>query len=100
MRVIRGKKAMVTGAASGIGRAIALALAGEGADLFLVDIRGDGLAAVADEARARGVEVITTVCDLADPVQIGAAVDQLRKAWNRLNILINNAGITYYGQTH
>jgi len=100
MHIIRGKKAMVTGAASGIGRAIALALATEGADLFLVDIKRDDLAAVAEEARGRGVEVITAVCDLADPLQISAAVNQLRKAWNRLNILINNAGITYYGQTH
>ena len=100
MRVIRGKKALVTGAASGIGRAIALALAAEGADLFLLDIKRDELEAVAREARGRGVEVITAVHDLAEPDQIGAAVESLRKTWNQLNILVNNAGITYYGQTH
>jgi 3-oxoacyl-[acyl-carrier protein] reductase len=100
MRVIRGKKAMVTGAASGIGRAIALELAKEGADLFLVDIKADALAAVAQEARGRGVNVMTAVSDLADPSQISSTIEQLRKTWKRLNILVNNAGTTYYGQTH
>ncbi len=100
MRIIRGKKAMVTGAASGIGRAIALELAKEGADLLLVDIKTDALASVAQEARDRGVNVMTIVCDLADPAQISATVEQLRHTWQRLNILVNNAGTTYYGQTH
>jgi 3-oxoacyl-[acyl-carrier protein] reductase len=100
MRIIRGKKALVTGAASGIGRAIALALANEGADLFLVDIKRDDLAAVAQKARGSGVEVITAICDLTDAAQISAAVGQLRNDWGTLNILVNNAGITYYGQTH
>ena len=100
MRIIRGKKAMVTGAASGIGRAIALELAKEGADLFLVDIKADALAVVAHEARGLGVNAMTAVADLADPSQISGTVEQLRNAWKRLNILVNNAGTTYYGQTH
>lgn len=100
MRIIRGKKAMVTGAASGIGRAIALELAKEGADLFLVDIQADALATVAQEARTLGVKVMTAVCDLTDPLQISSAVEQLRNTWKGLNILVNNAGTTYYGQTH
>ena len=100
MRIIRGKKAMVTGAASGIGRAIALELAKEGADLFLVDIKADALADVAHEARGLGVKVMTAVADLADPSQISGTVEQLRNTWKRLNILVNNAGTTYYGQTH
>jgi 3-oxoacyl-[acyl-carrier protein] reductase len=100
MRIIRGKNAIVTGAASGIGRAIALELASEGADLFLVDIKADALAAVAEEARDHGVNVTTAIADLADPSQFGGMVEQLRNTWKRLNILVNNAGITYYGQTH
>ncbi len=100
MRIIRGKKAMVTGAASGIGRAIALELAKEGADLFLVDIKTDALADVAHEARGLGVKVTTAVADLADPSQVSGTVEQLRNTWKRLNILVNNAGTTYYGQTH
>ena len=54
MRVIRGRKALVTGAAAGIGRAIALALAREGADLFLIDIDGEKLEAVAAVVDAAG----------------------------------------------
>jgi 3-oxoacyl-[acyl-carrier protein] reductase len=100
MRIIRGKKAMVTGAASGIGRAIALGLAKEGTDLFLIDIQADALATVAQEARTLGVNVVTAACDLADPSQISSAVEQLRNTWKGLNVLVNNAGTTYYGQTH
>jgi 3-oxoacyl-[acyl-carrier protein] reductase len=97
MKTIRGRKALVTGAAAGIGRTIALALAREGADLFLIDIDMEGLKAVADEARASGVEVITRECDLAEPIQITAAAKALTTEWGALNILINNAGLTYYG---
>ena len=100
MRIIRGKKALVTGAASGIGRAIALALAGEGADVFLVDISADALADVAREAGNHGVKVVTAICDLSDPAQIEELGSNLRRRWNGLNILVNNAGITYYGHTH
>ena len=100
MKTIRGGKALITGAAAGIGRAIALALAREGADLFLIDIDIEKLHAVAEEARALGVEVITRECDLAEPVQITAAVKAVTAEWGALNILINNAGLTYYGPAH
>jgi 3-oxoacyl-[acyl-carrier protein] reductase len=98
MKIIRGRKALVTGAASGIGRAIALALAREGADLFLIDIDGERLEAVACEARQRGVAAIADICDLADESEISGAVERVI-AWGGLNILINNAGLTFYGPT-
>jgi 3-oxoacyl-[acyl-carrier protein] reductase len=100
MRTIRGRKALVTGAADGIGRAIALELARAGADLFLIDINAEGLAAVADEARGHGVEAIAVVCDLAESAEVSAAVARLRAAWNGLDILVNNAGLAYYGPMH
>jgi 3-oxoacyl-[acyl-carrier protein] reductase len=100
MKIIRGKKALITGAASGIGRAIAIALAEEGADLYLVDIDAAGLELTARELAGRGVEVVTAVCDLREPAQISAAVRALRSRWNRLDILINNAGVIFYGPTH
>jgi len=100
METIRDKKALVTGAASGIGRAVALALAREGADLYLIDINNDKLAATADEARQLGASVETRLCDLSDPKQITIAVNSLISTWGRLDILVNNAGTAHYGPTH
>jgi short-subunit dehydrogenase len=99
MREIRGKTVLITGAASGIGRAIALRLADEGATLFLVDIDEKGLADVAAESRTRGVEVITRRCNVAEPREISATVAEALSRWNGVDILVNNAGITYYGKT-
>jgi short-subunit dehydrogenase len=100
MQVIRGKKALVTGAASGIGRALALALAKEGVDLYLVDRDEGKLAATAGEAQGFGVTVKTRVCDLAQSSQITACVQSALSGWGAPNILINNAGVAYYGATH
>jgi short-subunit dehydrogenase len=99
MRTIRGKKALVTGAASGIGRAIALALARQGADLYLLDVHEANLSAVADEARQYGVTVIAALCDVACPDQVSAQVGEVVKEWDKLDILVNNAGVGYYGPT-
>jgi NAD(P)-dependent dehydrogenase (short-subunit alcohol dehydrogenase family) len=99
MKTIRGKKALVTGAASGIGRAIALALAREGAALYLLDIDADQLAAAAAEARGYGVPVVEAPCDLARPEQITVAVQALLEHWGGLDILVNNAGVSYHGKT-
>ena len=100
MRSFSGKKTLVTGAASGIGRAIALALAREGASLWMLDINEAGLASAAREAKSHGVEVVTSLCDLADPAQITATVDKLRASWGGLNILVNNAGVVFRGPMH
>jgi 3-oxoacyl-[acyl-carrier protein] reductase len=100
MRTIRGRKAVVTGAASGIGRAITLALAAEGADLFLIDRDADALMAVAREAENHDVEVITAICDLAVSAEITKAIGHLRAAWDGVNILVNSAGVACYGQYH
>jgi 3-oxoacyl-[acyl-carrier protein] reductase len=99
MDVIRGKKALVTGAASGIGRAIALALAREGADLFLLDIDAERLAATTREAAALGIAVRGEVCDLTQPAAIEQALAVLSAMWERVDILVNNAGVAYYGPT-
>jgi NAD(P)-dependent dehydrogenase (short-subunit alcohol dehydrogenase family) len=100
MRIIRGRKALVTGAASGIGRSVALALAREGADLFLIDIDSVNLEQTAREAAGLGRETITAVCDLSQPAQIEWTLEGLLHRWGRLNILVNNAGVLHYGPTH
>ena len=97
MKTIRGKKALVTGAASGIGRAIALALAREGADLFLVDIDALNLEAVAREVNNSRSRVIVAVCDLSRSDQITATVKACEAAFHGLDILVNCAGVVRHG---
>src|SRR5687767_13532111 len=99
MKDFLGKKALVTGAGSGIGRAIALALARKGVRLFLLDIDAARLDGVRAEIEALGGESRTLVCDLGQPVQISAAVQTILATWEYLDILINNAGVVYYGPT-
>jgi 3-oxoacyl-[acyl-carrier protein] reductase len=100
MKTIRGKKAVVTGAGSGIGRALALALAQNGAALFLIDVNPVTLDATASDARSHGTEVSTYTCDLAEPAEIDCALKALTLDWRAVDILINCAGIAYYGPTH
>ena len=100
MKTIRGKCALITGAAAGIGRGIALALAREGADLYLLDIDEAGLAAVAVEVTALGVLVHTDRCDLSQPSEITRATSAMLGRGFTPDILVNNAGLAYYGPTH
>ncbi len=99
MKKLRGKKALITGAASGIGREIALALAREGVDLFLLDLDETGLANVVQLAQDLGVEAIGKQCNLADASQTTECLNELLSHWGTLDILVNNAGISCYGPT-
>jgi len=100
MRIIRGRKAVITGAASGIGKAIALALAAAGADLFLIDRDADGMERVAREAAGHGIEVVIAVCDLTIPEDITATISRVLATWDRVHILVNCAGVLCYGEFH
>jgi short-subunit dehydrogenase len=100
VRILRGKRALVTGAARGIGRAIALALAREGAQLFLVDIDGRGVEACAREAEALGSKVRFEIRDLSIPAEISACTTTCVAALNGLDILVNSAGVLRYGLHH
>ena len=94
---LRGRVAVVTGAAGGIGRGIALALAGRGCDLALVDIDGAGLAATAAQAETAGVRTSRDVVDVADRAAVAALPAALRAAHGRVDLLVNNAGVALGG---
>lgn len=90
---INGKVVLVTGAARGIGRGIALRLAKDGADIALVDMRADKLEDVAKEVRELGRKVSVFAADVTDRAQVFAAVDHAEKELNGFDVMINNAGI-------
>ncbi|MCA8990391.1 MAG: SDR family oxidoreductase [Planctomycetaceae bacterium] len=100
MRTFQGRKALVTGAASGIGRAIALRLAREGMQLLLVDIDGRALAEVCNEALGMTEICLPHVCDLSNREAVHALADRVLNEWNGVDLLVNNAGIVFYGPTH
>ncbi|MEZ5183361.1 MAG: SDR family NAD(P)-dependent oxidoreductase [Acidimicrobiales bacterium] len=93
MKSFSNKVAAITGASSGIGRALAIDLAGRGADLALADIDEAGLAETADRARARGVEVTTARLDVAERERVFAWADQVVADHGRVNLIANNAGV-------
>lgn len=86
--------ALITGGAQGIGRAIALRFAEEGAQVVVVDVVGNKAAAVAEEIKTAGGEAISLTCDVTNREQIAATVSETLAAFGKINILCNNAGIT------
>jgi short-subunit dehydrogenase len=98
MTAIRGAAAAVTGAAGGIGRALALELAARGCDLALADRDEAGLAAVAAEIAKTGSQKVTVHrVDVAEPGQIADFALAAVTAHPKLNIVINNAGVALMG---
>jgi short-subunit dehydrogenase len=99
MQSLRNKNALVTGAAAGIGRAIALRLAREGVDLYLLDVNEPGLANIVSAVRRAGVSALGRYCDVSQPADITRSVTDALARWGKIDVLVNNAGITYYGDT-
>jgi NAD(P)-dependent dehydrogenase (short-subunit alcohol dehydrogenase family) len=95
-----GKVALVTGAAAGLGRAVALKLAAAGADLCLVDCAAEGLEATAAEARALGVKVLAVPTDLSVAANCPAAVAAALAEFGRLDALCNVAGVMIPARSH
>jgi short-subunit dehydrogenase len=94
---IKGGAAVITGAASGIGAALAANLAARGANLALADRNADGLAATAAKARALGVKVSEHVLDVTDTAALEALPEAVLAAHGRVTILVNNAGVALMG---
>jgi 3-oxoacyl-[acyl-carrier protein] reductase len=95
MGMFQNKIALVTGGARGIGKAISLALAAEGANIALTDIvLGDPAESALQEIRSKGVRALALQSDVKDYTSTQQAVDAVVKEYQRIDILVNNAGIT------
>ncbi|MBO9520590.1 MAG: mycofactocin-coupled SDR family oxidoreductase [Nocardioidaceae bacterium] len=96
---LAGRVALITGAAGGQGRAHALRLAEEGADLILTDREQHTLDAVADEAAGLGARVVTGTADVRLPAELTTVVDAGVDALGRLDVVVANAGVIRTGTT-
>jgi NAD(P)-dependent dehydrogenase (short-subunit alcohol dehydrogenase family) len=94
---LANKKAIVTGAAAGIGKSIALALASEGADVVIVDIQMEKAVEVAKEIQAMGRKSLAIFCDVGDSAQVDGMVQQALEYLGGLHILVNNAAVISQG---
>lgn len=90
---LKGKTAIVTGGAQGIGKAIALAFAREGANLVLVDINEKGLDGTHREAEALGIQAHSIVTDVTESDAVRGMVEKVLKSFDRIDLLANVAGI-------
>ena len=93
MTKLDGKVALVTGAGQGIGRAIALRLAHEGADIAIADMKAEAMDAVAGEIRALGRKAATIRTDVSRRDDVYAAIDHAEKELGGFDIMVNNAGV-------
>ncbi|MCE5260162.1 MAG: 3-oxoacyl-ACP reductase FabG [Chloroflexi bacterium] len=94
---LNGQVALVTGGANGIGRAIAFALATNGAHIVVLDIVPGNLARMADELEQAGASYLCLQGDVTDRAGLERIVEQITVKWGRLDILVNNAGINTNG---
>jgi 3-hydroxybutyrate dehydrogenase len=92
-RQLQDKIAIVTGAASGIGKQIASTFAREGARVVIADLNRDAAQAVADELKAQGGEAMAVGADVTDEAQVDTAVASVVSAWGGVDVLVSNAGI-------
>jgi NAD(P)-dependent dehydrogenase (short-subunit alcohol dehydrogenase family) len=100
MRRLEGRKALVTGAASGIGRAIVLRFAEEGASVFATDVQAEAVEETAAMARELGVDAEARTTDVSDPASVEATVAAAVERFGRLDALCNVAGILRWDNTH
>lgn len=94
---LAGRGVVVTGAASGIGEALAHGLVARGARVLLADLHAERLAAVAEAIAARGGDCLPMVLDVADPEAAQALAARAQAAWGGADVLVNNAGVSLIG---
>jgi NAD(P)-dependent dehydrogenase (short-subunit alcohol dehydrogenase family) len=99
VKELRGKRCLITGAASGIGRATAIAAAGRGADLYLTDIQDEALAAAVEEIRRGGGTVsYSRPVDLADHDAVVAMAAAIDERHGSMDVVMNIAGVSTWGR--
>ncbi len=94
---LSGKIALVTGAAQGIGRDIALGLAADGADLAICDVNLEAAQKTAADIEAKGRKTLALKANVASSADVTAMIDQVAEKFGKIDILVNNAGITRDG---
>ncbi len=94
---LSGKTALVTGAAQGIGRDIALGLAADGADLAICDVNLEAAQKTAADIQAKGRKTMALKANVASSADVTAMIDQVAEKFGKIDILVNNAGITRDG---
>ncbi len=97
MMRLDGKVALVTGAGSGIGEAIARLYARQGAQVIVIDMRGDAAETVSAAIGEEGGAARAWKLDVADEAQVQAAIQEIAAAYGRVDILVNNAGVSHVG---
>src|ERR1700722_2456762 len=94
MGLLDGKAAVVTGAAQGIGRAIADTFAREGAAIVIGDVNLEAAEAAAAALTAQGARALAVRCDVTSEPEVGAMVDTCVAELGTIDIMVNNAGVT------
>ncbi|MEY3487331.1 MAG: hypothetical protein RL075_1336, partial [Pseudomonadota bacterium] len=94
MTRLQNKVSIITGAAQGIGLATALKFAAEGAIVVVCDLRQAGVDAAVAQCKALGAQAIGCLMDVTDREMVDAVVAQVKNQFGRIDVLVNNAGIT------
>ena len=99
MKNLQGKNILITGAASGIGQALALEFTAAGSNIIIADINEDGMKQTASQIEAKGGKVVIFRTDISKPEEIESLASRAIKEAGQVDVLVNNAGIGFVSET-